>query len=180
MVKKLKNMIHIYLIDDQQIYFNEINERFLNPQKYEVYTFTSTNSFIKHFKSELIPQYILQIVFLSIDPDQKNDENKSAGIETIKEIKKISPVSEVYALSSKISEDFENMVITAGAVGLIQKNENAVLRMTNHIKGMISEKILERKHRTSWISISVLFCFILAVIIITAIIYFINRDYFLF
>ncbi len=180
MLKKLKNLTQVYLIDDQKTYFNEIIEEFENPLKYKVNTFTSELSFIKHLESNPVLKTNLQIVFLSFNADHNQTSDKPEVIEAFQKIKKIIPFSEVFILSFKVSEELENKLISSGASGLIQKNENAVLRITNKIKGMISEKYLVQKRKVSRISIKLLIGFVLLIVIITAIVYFIYPDYFSF
>ncbi len=180
MLKKLKNLTQVYLIDDQKIYFKEISKEFENPLKYKINTFTSVLSFISHLKSNPVLKTNFQIVFLSFNPGHNQTGDKPEVIEALQNIKKIIPFSEVFILSFKVSEELESTLITSGASGLIQKNENAVLRMTNKIKGLISEKNLEQKRKVSRISIKLLIYFILLVVIITAIVYFIYPDYFSF
>jgi len=180
MLKKLKNLTQVYLIDDHKAYFNEITERFENPLKYKVNTFTSVLPFIRHLESNPVLKTNLQTVFLSFNTDHNQTGDKPEVIEALQKIKKIIPFSEVFILSFKVSEELESTLISSGASGLIQKNENAVLRMTNKIKGLISEKNLEQKHKVSRIFIKLLIYFVLLVVIITAIVYFIYPDYFSF
>jgi len=180
MLKKLKNLTQVYLIDDQKAYFNEITEKFENPLKYKVNTFTSVLSFIRYLESNPVLKTNLQIVFLSFNKDNNQTDDKPEAIDVLQKIKKIIPFSEVFILSFKVSEELESKLITFGASGLIQKNENAVLRMTNKIKGMISENNLKQKRKVSRISIKLLIYFVLLVVIITAIVYFVYPDYFSF
>lgn len=180
MLKKLKNLTQVYLIDDQKIYFKEISKEFENPLKYKVNTFTSVLSFIRHLESNPVLKTNFQIVFLSFNTDHNQTGDKPKVIDVLQKIKKIIPFSEVFILSFKVSEELESKLITSGASGLIQKNENAVLRMTNKIKGLVSEKNLIQKRKVSRISIKLLIYFVLLVVIITAIVYFIYPDYFSF
>ncbi len=180
MLKKLKSLTQVYLIDDKKAYFNEITERFDNPLKYKINTFTSVSSFFRYLESNPVLQTNLQIVFFSFSPDHNQTSDKPEGIKALHKIKRIIPLSEVFILSFKINQEFENMIITSGASGLIQKNENAVLRMTNKIKRLISEKNLAQNRKTSRMSIKLLLYFVLLVVIVTAIIYFIYPEYFSF
>ena len=179
MAEKAKKLTHIYLIDEQRTYLPEIKERFQNPYKYEVISYTSLSKFFENMESLQSAGKDLNLVFLSID-FEKDDEHVKKYFESIPRIQNMGRNTEVFILSFKKDDALENKVLTYGARALIQKNENAILRITNYIKGIISEKTLDYKRRASLLSVKVLVMFILAVALLTVILYLIFPERFQF
>lgn len=177
MTEKAKNLTHIYLIDEHRIYLSEITERFQNPLKYMVETYTDLSNFIENLESSTLPKKSLRFVFMSMDLEKDNDETRKV-LDSITKIKSICSNCEVFVLSMQKEEELENKVRNYGARAIIQKNENAVLRMTNYIKGIIGEKNLEKERNASIFSIKVLFYFILAIAALTLILFLIFPDKF--
>ncbi|UCG27520.1 MAG: hypothetical protein JSV24_11190 [Bacteroidales bacterium] len=178
MTEKTKKLTNIYLIDEQRTYLPEITERFQNPFKYSVISYTTLSKFFEDFESVQHPRKNLNLVFLTIE-FEKDDEHVNKYLESIPRIKNMGSNSEVFILSFKMDEEKGKKGLNYGARALIQKNENAVLRITNNIKGIISEKNLEKKRRSSLLSIKVLILFILAVALMTVILYLIFPERFL-
>jgi len=177
MTEKTKNLTHIYLVDEHRIYLSEITERFQNPLKYIIETYSDLSKFIENLESSTLPKKTLRFVFMSVNLEKDDDETKKV-LDCITKIKSICSYCEVFVLSSQKEEQLENKVRNYGARALIQKNENAVLRMTNYIKGIIGEKNLEKERNASIFSIKVLFYFILAVAALTLILFLIFPDKF--
>lgn len=177
MAEKTKNLTHIYLIDEHRIYLSEITERFQNPLKYIVESYSDTSKFFENLESSSSPRKTLHMVFMSVDLEKDDDKTKKI-LDSISRIKSLRSNCEVFILSSQKDEHLENKVRNFGARALIQKNENAVLRITNYIKGIISEKNLEKERRASIFSIKALFYFILAVAALTLILFFVFPDRF--
>jgi hypothetical protein len=179
MAEKAKNLTHIYLIDEHRIYLSEISERFQNPLKYVVESYNDMPKFFENLESSSTPKNDLHMVFMSVDLSKDDNETKKIQ-DSISRIKNFRRNCEVFILSPQKDEHLENKVRNFGARALIQKNENAVLRMTNYIKGIISEKNLEKQHRASIFSIKILFYFILAVAVLTLILFLVFPDRFYF
>jgi len=179
MAENTKHITHIYLIDDHRIYLSEITERFQNPLKYSVESFTDVSKFVEKLDSGAIPKKNLHLIFYTIDFEKSEEEIKKM-LDYVVQIKELCNNCEVLILSSKVNEDIENRVRNLGAMAMIQKNENAILRITNYIKGIISERNLEKERKASIFSLKILLFFVIAVALLTLILFIIFPDRFYF
>jgi DNA-binding NarL/FixJ family response regulator len=177
MAEKTKHLTNIYLIDEHRIYLSEITERFQNPLKYVVESFTDISKFVENISSETFPKKNLHLIFMSIDFEKSEEEVKKM-LDYIAEIKRSWKNCEVLILSPKVDTDLENKVRNMGALAMIQKNENAILRITNYIKGIISERNLEKERKASLFSIKVMIYFLAAVVILTLLLFLVFPDRF--
>jgi DNA-binding NarL/FixJ family response regulator len=175
----IKNLTHIHLIDEHRIYLSEITERFQNPLKYSVESYSDISTLFENLETSSTGKKNLHLVFVSVDFERSEEEIKKA-LDSITRIKNLRKNCEIFVLSSQKDDSLENRVNNYGARALIQKNENAVLRITNFIKGIISEKNLEKTHKATIFSVMILFYFILAVAAITLILFLIFPDRFYF
>ena len=155
MVEKTKHLTHIYLIDEHRIYLSEITERFQNPLKYVVESYTDIAKLVENIELSLFPKKNLHLIFMSIDFEKPEDEIKKM-LDYVSHIKDRCNNCEIFVLSTKLDDELENKVRNLGAMAMIQKNENAILRITNFIKGIISERNLEKERKKSIFSIKVL------------------------
>ncbi len=179
MVDTLIGLTHIHLVDEHRIYLSEITERFQNPLKYNIESYSDISTLLENLETAAAGKKNLHLVFMSVDFEKSEEEIKKM-LETISKIKELRRNCEVFVLSSQKDDTLENKVNNFGARALIQKNENAVLRMTNFIKGIISEKNLENKRKASIFSVKVLVYFIIAVAVITLILFLVFPDRFYF
>lgn len=179
MVDTSIGLTHIHLVDEHRIYLAEISERFQNPLKYNLESYSDIATLLDNLETSTTGKKNLHLVFMSVD-FEKSEEEVNKMMNAIIRIKELRKNCEVFVLSSQKDENLENRVQNIGTRALIQKNENAVLRITNYIKGIISEKNLERKRKATIFSIKILFYFILAVAAITLILFLIYPDRFYF
>ncbi len=179
MVDKLIGLTHIHLVDEHRIYLSEITEGFQNPLKYNVESYSDIDTLFENLKTAATGKKNLHLVFMSVDFEKSEEEVKKT-LDSISRIQNLRRNSEVFVLSSQKDENLENKVCNFGARALIQKNENAVLRITNFVKGIISEKNLENKRKATIFSVKVLFYFLLAVAAITLILFLVFPDRFYF
>ena len=177
MVDTVRGLTYIYLVDEHRIYLSEITERFQNPLKYNVESYSDIGTLLENLETSAAGKKNLHMVFMSVDFEKSEEEVKNI-LDSIPRIKTLRRNCEVFVLSAQKDNSLENKVNNFGARALIQKNENAVLRITNFIKGIISEKNLESKRKASIFSIKVLFYFIVAVAVITLILFLVFPDRF--
>lgn len=179
MVDTSRGLTYIHLVDEHRIYLSEISERFENLLKYHVESYSDIATLLENLEKSTTGKKNLHLIFMSVD-FEKGEEETEKMLDAIARINNLRKNSEVFVLSSQKDENIENKVLNAGARALIQKNENAVLRITNFIKGIISEKNLEKKRTATIFSIKILVYFILAVVAITLVLFLVFPDRFYF
>jgi len=173
-----KKLIYIYFVDQNRTFFPLVKEKLSNEEKYEVHLFSTSDAFYDHLKTSNFDNTSINIFFLNTDNNHDSDSEKEKLINSVKKIKNICPDFFVFVLTNQNNVNLHNELITAGTLGIIPKNDSSVLRILNHIKGLISEKNLEIKRKARILPLKFLLFFVLLIIIMTIIVYFIHPEIF--
>ena len=175
---KNKKRIFIYFVDQNRTFFPLVKEKLSNEEKYKVHLFSTADNLFDHLKTSNIDKTCINIFFLNTENHHDGVSEKEKLINSVKKIKNIYPDFFVFALTNLKEINIHNELITAGALGIIPKNDSSVLRILNHVKGLISEKNLEEKRKARILPIKILLLFVLLIIILVIIAWILHPEVF--
>lgn len=173
-----KKLIFIYFVDQNRAFFPLVKEKLSNEEKYKVHLFSTSDALCDYLKTSNIDNTSINIFFLNTESNHDGVSEKEKLINSVKKIKNIYPDFNVFVLTNQEDVNIHNELITAGTIGIIPKNDSSVLRILNHVKGLISEKNLEKKRKARILPLKILLFFILLIIILAIITYFIHPEIF--
>ena len=173
-----KKLVFIYFVDQNRTFFPLVKEKLSNEEKYDVHLFSTSDALCDHLKTSNIGNTGINIFFLNTENNHDSDSEKEKLINSVKKIKNIYPDFIVFVLTNQSDVNLHNELITAGTLGIIPKNNSSVLRILNHVKGLISEKNLEKRRKARILPLKFLSFFVLLIIIVTIIVYFIHPEIF--
>ncbi len=175
---KKKKLVFIYFVDQNRTFFPLVKEKLSNEEKYKVHLFSTSDALCDHLKTSNIDNTSINIFFLNTENNYDGTSEKEKLINSVKKIKNIYPDFNVFVLTNQKDVNIHNELITAGTIGIIPKNDSSVLRILNHVKGLISEKNLEKKRKARILPLKILLFFVLLIIIMAIIAYFIHPEIF--
>ncbi|OFX74555.1 MAG: hypothetical protein A2X12_11730 [Bacteroidetes bacterium GWE2_29_8] len=145
----------IFLIDDDVIYAKTIHHNLVQHfgSKFKIYVYNTGEEALKNMKHKP------GIVILDYYLDGVNKEAK-AGLDILKEIKKIAPLTHIVMLSMEDSLKIANDCVDNGAFDYIVKSETAFVKILNIIKNIFKNFLLKRKVRSERIGLFVAFLII--------------------
>jgi len=176
MAKTGPKLTYIYLVDNLMSSVDDIKDKFRNELKYQVKHFPTPEALIIDLENNRTPKNRTRVtVFI----EGESNSNQAAVIHHfVDRIKSVDPMINIIALAEKKDEGFERKLSLPASFVLVQKNPNAVLRITNHIMGIISQENLERKYNYARRSVQFLLLFVLVAALFTVLAYFIVPEYF--
>lgn len=174
---KVKIDTNIFLVDHNHEFTRSINNSIDNPEKYNITSFASGEKFIAFLADYKFSKNNVYIVFLGYKYFDEGNNTLMNGVEILESTKAINKDIEVVMLTGEDEGSFGSYVMKSGAFAFIPKNENIHLRINNIIMGIISQKRLIQKRRNFYLSIKVLFFYIIIVTIIWAIYRFYYYDF---
>lgn len=173
-----KKLVFIYFVDQNRTFFPLVKEKLSNEEKYIVHLFSTLDALFDHLKTSNIDNTSINIFFLNTENNHDGISEKDKLINGIKKIKNIYPDFNVFTLTNLKDVIIHSDLITAGTLGIIPKNDSSVLRIINHIKGLLSEKNLEKKRKARIIPLKILLLFVLLIIIMAIIVYLLHPEVF--
>ena len=173
-----KKRVFIYFVDQNRTFFPLVKEKLSNEEKYKVHLFSTPGTLFDHLKISTINNTGVNIFFLNTENNHDGVSEKEKLINSIKIIKNICSDFNVFTLTNLKDINIHNELITAGALEIIPKNDSSVLRILNHIKGLISEKNLEEKRKARILPLKILLLFVLLIIILAIITWFLYPEVF--
>ena len=173
-----KKRVFIYFVDQNKTFFPLVKEKLSNEDKYKMHLFSTPDTLFDHLKTLNIDNTGINIFFLNTENNHDGVSEKDKLINSIKKIKNIYSDFNVFALTNLKDENIHNELITAGALGIVSKNDSSVLRILNHVKGLISEKNLEEKRKARNLPVKILLLFVLLIIILAIITWFLYPEVF--
>ena len=173
-----KNRVFIYFVDQNRTFFPLVKEKLSNEEKYKMYLFSTPDTLFDHLKTLSIDNTSINIFFINTENTHDGVSEKDKLINSVKKIKNIYFDFNVFALTNLKDENIHNELITAGALGIVSKNDSSVLRILNHVKGLISEKNLEEKRKARNLPVKILLLFVLLIIILAIITWFLYPEVF--
>lgn len=176
MIRKRKDNINIYLVDDDELHLRILLNKFSTTTSYNINTYTNGEDLLEFFVQKSLPKKSINIVvldyMLSISGDRKN------GVEILRLLKEINSETEVIMLSGKGDIDTAINAMHYGAVTFIEKSESSFARLNNNIKWIISEKRLKQKKGESVFSTKLFIYLSLGVLVVLYLIYLIFPNLF--
>jgi len=176
MAKQGLNISYIFLFDPTRLISDEIRGSFKNVLKYKLENFTDFNEIEQFIKKLPRGRKYTKICIYVMSGGVVGDSGKNDLAEFYSGVKQFDPEMNVICLinkqESEKKSDFPSTCIT------VQNNDNAILRITNHILGIISKENLERKYFSVKRSVQILLLFILLTIAIAIGSYFLFPQYF--
>ncbi|HET6244315.1 MAG: response regulator [Bacteroidetes bacterium] len=148
---KNKQKINIFFVDDDLIYLKMLENNLKHSRHYSsnIHTFTSGEECLKNMNIK--PDVVVLDYFL-------NGTNPKAinGIQTMQEIKKLSPETKVVILSGQDKIDIAVTSVKEGAFDYVSKSESAFVRTQNAINNIVHAKKLkdEAKDQRLWLRLT--------------------------
>ncbi len=173
-----KKLVFIYFVDQNRTFFPLVKEKLSNEENYKAHLFSTSGTLFDHLKTSNIDNTGINIFFINTENTHDGVSEKEKLINSVKKIKNIYSDFHVFALTNLNEENIHNELITAGALGIIPKNDSSVLRIINHVNGLISEKNLEEKRKARILPLKILLLFVLLIIILAIIAHFIHPEIF--
>ncbi|MEE4198131.1 MAG: hypothetical protein V2I54_10840 [Bacteroidales bacterium] len=168
----------IYFIDHDDSYIRDVLARFEELNDYNITIYSRSKEFFEDFSRIPPTKNSINIVFLSTNLETDEENQQIEPIEVLKKIKQINPYSEVILYSENDDINLVSSSFHHGAYTFIKKNENITLRIENNIKGILSQKNFQMK-RDAGVFITKLFLlFLVALIVLSALIYFLFPEWF--
>jgi DNA-binding NarL/FixJ family response regulator len=160
---------NIYLVDEHRAHLEEVQHEFHDQSKYIIRHFFSESKFLKEIREKKPRRGSINILILGT-AGNGDHEKKLADIKNhIREVEEIGSPFEILILLASFDQKTENELLSLGAYAVVLKNENAFMRITNHIRGIISKKMLEKEKQYTRITLRVFFLFIIAVLLLSAV-----------
>ena len=173
-----KKLVFIYFVDQNRTFSPLVKEKLSNEEKYKLHLFSTPDTLFDHLKTSNIDKTSINIFFINTENNHDGVSEKEKLINSVKKIKNTYPDFYVFTLTNLKDVVIHNDLITAGTLGIIPKNDSSVLRILNHIKGLLSEKNLEKKRKARIIPLKILLLFVLLIIIMAIIVYFLHPEVF--
>ena len=135
---KNKNIIKIFLVDDDALFLKLLEIEFLQNTDYEIETYPTGELCIEHLSHS--PDII--ILDYHLDGIEKNAIN---GLETLDNIKKFNPKIPVIVLSSQDKIEVAVNCMHHLAFDYVVKSETAFIRLQEIIKRIIHVRKVEKE-----------------------------------
>lgn len=161
MLKPRKRKSYIYFVDRHRSIFEGMLARFRNTLKYSLKNFSALEGLINELNSTTQVINRTRVAILVIDHKENMEviENEISGFVTT--IKKIDSEMNLIVVAGKNAADTVINVNPPASYSLVQNNDNAILKVTNLIMGMISRESLEQKYISARRSVILFSLFVL-------------------
>lgn len=157
-----------YLIcyDDHRSFTEDIRKRFNDPSKYKVESFHSLDEFADHIM-KIADNKSCKVALIGV-PD--NMEHYEAIGKLIYEISKPDPDTGIILIAAPEKMEEVKKIIEFNIDAYIPGNANAILRIHNAVKKLISEYNIDvyRKRRNTWLYILGIFLIICIFLVVIA------------
>lgn len=155
MAKTIKT--HIFCFDDYRSFSEDVKKRFSDPARYNVISFQTRQEFLKHLDGEK-EHIFCKVAILGM-------HNTNEQLEMIDhlsvEIRKIDPKTGVILLIPVEKMEEVKKTVKFNIDAYIPQNTNAILRIHNVVKKLISENSIVRFRKRRNVSLTFLFLFII-------------------
>jgi DNA-binding NarL/FixJ family response regulator len=152
-------MTYLFCYDDHRGFNEEVRKRFSDETRYKVESFHTKLEFVKHCKKEKENRYCK--VALIVAPDAK--EQFEMIDEMTQEIKRIDPKTGLILLVPVDKLEDLKKTVRFNIDAYIPRNANAILRIHNAVKKLISEHNIAIFRKRRNLSLYVLLGFLLLV-----------------
>lgn len=164
----------MFLVDEHKAYMEELALEFQDSTKYEIIHCYSVDRMKDTYEKGKYFRYhtIIAVIsaYLSGDRSARIAELK----QHVKDIKWMNRDIELIVLLPEFSEKLQNDLMSLGCYAVFQRNENAFLRINNHVRGIISKRVLMRQKKYTRITYLVLLVYVMLLLITGAIFLFLK------
>jgi DNA-binding NarL/FixJ family response regulator len=165
---------HLFCYDDHRGFTDDIRKRFPDASRYIVVSFQTRQEFIDHLE-ETRDHRFCKIAILGMHETKEQFEMID---KLTREIKRIDPATGLILLGPQEKMEEIRKTVRFNIDAYIPKNANAVLRIHNSVKKLISEHSISIFRKRRNISLYTLFAFLLISAILLLIVYFRFPEYF--
>ncbi len=177
-MRKGKHLCEIYLVDSRHTLVESMKDRFRNNLKYTLKIFSSSEPLIEELKKQSFQIKRTRILVYVLRPGTSIDEVEFEMLDIIKEIKDINSDINLIIVADNLESEASRKLSASPAFTFFQNNDNALLKITNHVMGLISKDNLERKYLSLRQSVFIFVIFILTVLFLSLALYFLMPRYF--
>jgi DNA-binding NarL/FixJ family response regulator len=153
---------HIYCYDDHRGFSEDVRKRFSDPSRYRVLSFQTREEFIGCLEQEREHKYCKVAIFGLHD----TQEQITMVDQLTMDVKKIDPRTGLILLGPPEKMDIIKKAVRFNIDAYIPKNSNAILRIHNAVKKLISENGISVFRKKSLISMYMLLGFLLLAVIL--------------
>ena len=178
MAKPSSNLTYLFLFDPTRLISDEVRGRFKNILKYRIENFTDLDEVTQTLKKLPHGRKYTRVCIYVMNGGTGEADGKDNLAKFYSGIKKIDQEMNVICLVNMSEKGTEKKPGIPSSCITVQNNDNAILRITNHILGIISKENLERKYISAKRSIQVLLLFILFILAVAIGSYFLFPQYF--
>jgi DNA-binding NarL/FixJ family response regulator len=172
MTKNIKT--HIFCYDDHRGFSEDVRKKFNDTSRYTVLSFQTREEFIRHIEQEREHRYC-KVSILGL-----HDTAEQFGMidQLTMEIKRIDPGTGLILVGPPDKIEFIKKTVKFNIDAYIPKNANAILRIHNAVKKLISEHGIINFRKRSNLSVYFLVGFLLLAIIAIFVAWFRFPQYF--
>lgn len=147
MFKIKEKNVNIFIVDDDELLCNILYTKFVQNTNYYVHTFSKGEELISFLQKQRLSPNVINIVIMDYIFKDVYGKGEKKGLYYIDKIKKIIPSAHFIILTESSDTSFYMEAQEKGVSTIIKKNENAFLRLQNHINFILSEeKVKYSKH----------------------------------
>lgn len=139
-----KNLVSIYLIDENFLFMDDIIGQYSGKKKYEVKYYPSVDKFISENEKRPLSRKGIHIVILAV---QLTRPDRDLSTDLTSQLNSVFPQIEVIKICHEKEVESECSSLRNGNVLRVVNNENALLRINNAVKLVLAKTNLENKNR---------------------------------
>jgi DNA-binding NtrC family response regulator len=141
--------IDVYYVDDDDMYLNYFRKRFQLDLPYNLHTYNSGKTFLRHFIHDNKWRKNQKIVILDYLLKTGDEPDAKTGMELLKIVKHHNPETEVIILSGKVNLDIKPTAGNYTPATFVQKDDNSFEHISSTIKKLAAKYELSKKKRQS-------------------------------
>jgi hypothetical protein len=146
MFKTGKKLSTIYFVDRHRSVFDGILSRFRNTLKYSLKNFSSIDGLETELSENAFLASRTRVAVLVVDNREVKEAVQKEIFQFVTTVKKIVPTMSLIVVAGKKPKEIDYNLNPSASYTLVQNNDNAILKTTNIIMGIISKESLEQKY----------------------------------
>lgn len=164
MFKSGKRISYIYFVDRHRSLFDSMLTRFRNTLKYSLKNFSSVDGLLIELEDLSLIVKRIRIAVLVVDHRSAADAIENEILEFVTAVKKLDPSMNLIVVANKKEPEVGQKINPPASYSFVQNNDNAMLKITNLVMGMISRENLEQKYISARWSVILFIVFILVAV----------------
>lgn len=178
MPKSGTNLSFIYIYDPTRLISDEIADRFKNDQKYMLQQCSNPASLEHSIKTSPSGRYDTRICIYVMNGNGQPEERSRKFNDFYEKLMDIEPGISVICIQNTIPGEEERQLVLPPSCLLVQNNDNAMLRITNHVLGIISKESLDHRYDKAKYAVKIFLWFLLFSVAVAIGSYFLFPQYF--